>query len=198
MGQRLKLESFEPKASEAGEIALDPAELEETKLAAFETGYQAGWDDAVAAQNVETARLHGDLGRNLQALGFTYNEARQHMLGALEPLLLEICGKLLPELARASLSAVVAEQLMPIAGDLCARPITVVGNPTALPQIQEALAPRADLPLAFVAEPSLGEGQVYLRFADTETRVDLDAVIAAISRAVTTYFTATAKDKPDE
>ncbi|OOY09168.1 hypothetical protein BMI89_09480 [Thioclava sp. F36-7] len=198
MGQRLKLESFEPNSAEAGEIALPPAELEEAKLAAFETGYQAGWDDAVAAQNAETARLHADLGRNLKALGFTYHEARQHMLDALQPLLVEICGKLLPELSRASLGPVVAEQLMPIAEDLCATPITVVGNPIALPQVQEALAPRADLPLVFAAEPSLGEGQVYLRFADTETRVDLDAVTAAISRAVTTYFTATAKEKPDE
>lgn len=197
MTSRLRLESFEPRAPEDAELALDPAEFEEAKLAAFEKGYQAGWDDAVAAQNSETARLHADLGQNLQALGFTYHEARQHMLDALRPLLIDICAKVLPELARDSLAPVVAEQLLPVADNLISAPIAVVCNPVALPQIEEILATRSDLPLIFEPEPTLGEGQAYLRFSETETRIDLDAVVGAISQAVTTYFNADLKDETD-
>lgn len=197
MTSRLRLESFEPRAPEDAELALDPAEFEEAKLAAFEKGYQAGWDDAVAAQNSETARLHADLGQNLQALGFTYHEARQHMLDALRPLLIDICAKVLPELARDSLAPVVAEQLLPAADNLISAPIAVVCSPVALPQIEEILATRSDLPLIFEPEPTLGEGQAYLRFSETETRIDLDAVVGAISQAVTTYFNADLKDETD-
>lgn len=197
MTSRLRLESFEPRAPEDAELALDPAEFEEAKLAAFEKGYQAGWDDAVAAQNAETARLHADLGQNLQALGFTYHEARQHMLDALRPLLIDICAKVLPELARDSLGPVVAEQLLPVADTLVSAPVAVVCNPVALPQIEETLSSHSDLPLVFEPEPTLGEGQAYLRFSETETRIDLDAVVGAISRAVTTYFNADLKDETD-
>ncbi|KFE34761.1 hypothetical protein [Thioclava atlantica] len=188
MSGRVKLESFEPREAEPAELALDPAAFEEAKLAAFETGYQAGWDDAVAAQNAETARLHADLGQNLQALSFTHHEARQHMLDALRPLLIEICEKLLPQVARDTLAPLVAEQLMPLAEERLSAPITISASPVALAQVEELLTRQCDLPLAFVSEPTLGEGQVYLRFAEAETRVDLDAVVAAISQAVRTHF----------
>ncbi|KEO54561.1 hypothetical protein [Thioclava pacifica] len=197
MSGRLTLESFEAGPPEEQGLALDPAVFEEAKLAAFETGYQAGWDDAVAAQNAETARLHSDLGQNLQALSFTYQEARAQMLQALRPLLVEICEKLLPQMARDSLAGVVVEQLIPEAEALASVPIVISANPVALPQIEELLAHKTDLPLRFVAEQMLGEGQVYLRFSESETRIDLDAVTAAISNAVTTYFNADLKDETD-
>ena len=189
MAQRLKLESFEPRLAEDAAIEIEPVAFEEAKLAAFETGYQAGWDDAIAAQNTETARLHADLGRNLQALSFTFHEARHHMLASLHPLLVEMTAKVLPEIARASLPEMVAEQVMPLAEDLVSTPITVLANPASLPQVEEILTRKDSLPLAFVAEDSLSEGQVYLRFSETETRIDLDSVISAISQAVASYFT---------
>jgi hypothetical protein len=197
MSGRVTLESFEAEETEEQELALDAAAFEEAKLSAFETGYQAGWDDAVAAQNAETARLHSDLGQNLQALSFTYHEARAEMLDALRPLLFEICEKLLPQLAHDSLAGVVVEQLMPVAEGLTSVPIVVTANPVALSQIEGIVAHKTDLPLSFVAEQTLGEGQVYLRFSESETRIDLDAVVAAISHAVTTYFNADLKDETD-
>jgi len=198
MAQRLKLESFEPRQADDAAIEIEPVAFEEAKLAAFEKGYQAGWDDAVAAQNSETTRLHGDLGRNLQALSFTFHEARRHMLDALRPLLIDMTAKVLPEVARLSLPALVADQLMPLAEDLASAPVTVIANPAALPQIEEILTRDDTLPLAFASENSLSEGQVYLRFSETETRIDLDAVIATISQAVATYFNSSAEEPSDD
>jgi len=37
-------------------------------------------------------------------------------------------------------------------------------------------------------EPTLGEGQVYLRLGDTETRIDLDRATAEIAAAVRSFF----------
>jgi len=185
------LETFEhDEAPPSQQVEMGHGEFEEARLAAFEKGYTAGWDDAIAAQEAEGAKLRSDVAQNLQDLSFTYHEAREHVLGALQPLLFDIAAKFLPALARETLAQMVAEQLSPVAESLTSTPISVVANPSSLPQIEALLAQQSSLPLVFVAEPTLGEGQVYLRFAETETRVDLDGVIALITEAIHTYFSA--------
>lgn len=188
---RIHLESFEAEPEPpAPQIEIDTGAFEEERLAAFEKGYTAGWDDAVAAQEAEGGRLRSDLAQNLQELSFTYHEARQQMLVALRPLLIDIAAKLLPAMARQTLAQMVADQLQPLAESLTSVPIAIVANPGSLPHIEELLAGRASLPLVFLPEPSLGEGQVYLKFAETETRIDLDRVIGLIGEAIQTYFSA--------
>ena len=184
---RLKLEAFEEVIEQPEHIALQPVEFEEVKLAAFEKGYSAGWEDAVAAQEAEVARLRADLGRNLQDLTLTYQDARAHVLQALDPLLRDMVGKVLPMVARASLAHVVLEHLRPEAEAIAAAPVQVIANPATLPQIREMLS-SADMPLRYVEEPSLGECQVYLRTGAQETRVDLDGVIEAIAQAIDAYY----------
>lgn len=190
MKKSVQLESFEQTERSENAFEIDHAAFEEARLVAFEKGYTAGWDDAIAAQDAETTRLRSDLGQNLQSLSFTYHEARQNVLEALRPLLLEMTAKVLPAMARDTLGHVVVEQLMPLADKLTVRPVTVVASPISLPQIRDLLSQERSIPLAFRAEPSLGECQVYLRFSETETRIDLDRVIAAIHDAITTYFSA--------
>lgn len=194
MKHRIKLESFEATAPESDAFEIDQAAFEEARLAAFEKGYTAGWDDAIAAQDAEMTRLRSDLGQNLQSLSFSYHEARQSVLEALRPLLHDMAAKVLPAIARDTLGQLVAEQLMPIAEGLTERPVTVVASPVSLPQIRDLLSGERALPLAFQAEPSLGECQVYLQFAETETQIDLDRVIVAIREAIETYFTMETED----
>lgn len=192
---RIQLESFESDVlAQSQHLEIDRGDFEEARLAAFETGYTAGWDDAVAAQEAEGAKLRSDIEQNLQELSFSYHEARQHLLTALKPLLVDIAAKLLPAMARSTLAHMVAEQLNPLAESLTSAPISVVANPVSLPHIEEVLADRSSLPLVFVGEPSLGDGQVYLKFAETETRVDLDGVIGLITDAIHTYFSATQQE----
>ena len=136
----LKLEVFAPdQPSAAGNtVVLDTMLLEETKLSAYDSGYAAGWEDATAAQSEDQNRVRADLARNLQSLGFSYHEARAHVLKALEPLLRQITGQLLPELARDSLAPMVLEILMPLAEKLADTPITLVLNPAARPAVEAA------------------------------------------------------------
>lgn len=187
MKGRLRLETFELSDAEPDQVALDRGEFEDAKLTSFEQGYAAGWDDAITAQDSETARLRADLGRNLLDLSFTYHEARSHVLHALEPLLRDMVGKVLPVIARQSLGQIVADHIAPLAEAMGSAPITVVAHPDSLAQIRQLLS-QDGLPLDFRQEPSLGEGQVYLRLGDTETRIDLDSVIAAIGAAVAAFF----------
>jgi hypothetical protein len=54
--------------------------FEEAKLAAYEQGYQAGWDDAAAAQVRGPDGDRGRSGAKPATLSFTYQEARSHIL----------------------------------------------------------------------------------------------------------------------
>lgn len=188
MAFRIRLESFENGEKTDERLELDQAEFEEIKLAAFEKGYSAGWEDAVSAQNAETKRLHADLGKNLQELGFTYNEARAHLLNALKPLLLDMTAKVLPRIAQTSLPQIVIEELMEIADEMAQAPITIIANPAAAAQVQEILERDTPIPVGFKVDPTLGDGQVDLRFDQMERRIDLGSVVARIDNAVKAYF----------
>jgi flagellar assembly protein FliH len=139
--------------------------------------------------------MRTELGRNLQALSFTFHEARTHVLRALAPLLEEMTGRLMPELARASLAPLVLETLMPLAETLAETPVTIVLNPAARPAVEALLQDATGLPFALRDEPTLGEGQVYLRLGDSETRIDLDRATAEITAAVRGFYELTHQER---
>lgn len=188
----LRLEVFESEApANAGQsetVVLDTVALEDAKLASFESGYSAGWEDAAAAQADDQTRVSADLARSLQSLSFTYHEARSHVLKSVEPLLRQVVGQLLPAIAREALGAKVIEVLVPLAEELAGAPITLVLNPAARGAIEDQLARTSGLPLILQDEPTLGEGQVYLKLGDVEREVNLDRAVTEISAAVRGFF----------
>jgi flagellar biosynthesis/type III secretory pathway protein FliH len=187
----IRLEVFEVAASQRDTSADSPEQnaVEEAKLASFEQGYSAGWEDAAATQADDQSRLKGDIARNLQALGFTFQEARVHVLRAVEPLVAAIVGQLLPRLAREALAPVVLETLLPLVEALGETPVSVMVAPSSRAAVEPFLTLNSGLPLTIVEEPSLGEGQVFLRMGDAEARVDLDSAVAAITEAVRGFYT---------
>ncbi len=189
---RLRLEEFDPGSEE--DSPPDPSAqaltaAEEAKLAGYEQGYQAGWDDAVAAQGENQSVLKTDLARNLQALSFTWQEVRAHMLTALEPLLTGMVDRLLPETARETLAPVVLQQLMPLAEQALDEPAVLVLNPVVRAPVEALVREATGLPLRIEEEPTLAEGQVYLRLGPAEAKVDLTRAIAEITAAVRGFFT---------
>ena len=54
--------------------------------------------------------------------------------------------------------------------------------------IKDLLAQATGLPMVIEEEPSLPEGQVYIRFGSIETKVDLSQVTADIAIAVRAFF----------
>lgn len=192
----LRLEVFETEQSSGGRtVVLDTMHLEETKLASYDSGYAAGWEDAAAAQSGDRTHIQAELARNLQALSFNFHEARSHVLQSLRPLLSEIVAKLLPTLARETLAPVVLEALMPMAEKLADAPVSIVLNPASRPAVEALLETNTSLPLHITEEPSLSEGQVYLKLGDSETQVNLDRAIAEISVAVRGFFEISEKEK---
>jgi len=186
----LRLEIFESEdgAATSDTVVLDTSVLEEAKLASYDSGYAAGWEDATAAQNGDQSRIRADLARNLQALSFTYQEARSHILRAIEPLIAQMTDKVLPLIAKETLGAVVLDTLLPLADNMADAPVTLVLNPVVRAAIEPLVTEVTGLPLTIEEEPSLSEGQVYLRLGPSETVVDLDRATQEIAATVRSFF----------
>ena len=195
----LKLEVFDidAKPTKVETVILDRVALEDEKLASYDTGYRAGWEDSNAAQSDDQTRMRADLARNLQTLGFTYHEARSHILKAIEPLMLQIVGRLLPEIARETLAPFVLETLMPLAETLGDAPVKLVLNPSSRAPVEALLEQATGLPVVIEEEPTLGEGQVYIKLGSVEAEVDLDQATADIAAAVRGFFDLPGKDRPN-
>jgi flagellar biosynthesis/type III secretory pathway protein FliH len=192
----LKLEVFEAP-SQPGKtqtVVLDSSAIEDARLQSYEAGYSAGWEDATAATRDDQSRIGSELANNLQQLAFTFQEARSHILKSVQPVLTQLCTHLLPPLAQGVLAPVVLETVMPLIDELAESPIHVVLNPTARPAVERLLSRAAGLPLVIVEEPTLGEGQVYLRLGEVEHRIDLDLAVAQITRKVQDFFEYSEKD----
>lgn len=194
----LRLEIFDSSVAADGtpQPLVEASALEDAKIASFEQGYSAGWEDAAAAQQGDQSRIRADLARNLQSLAFTFQDARAHVLQAIRPLILEMASRLLPEVAREALAPTVLEALMPMADTLADAPLVLVLNPTVRDSVEGLVAQATGLPMVIEEEPSLGEGQVYIRFGTSETKVDLTQVTADITAAVRAYFNVTNKETP--
>ena len=186
---RLEIFDSDPQPRQpAGTVVTQVGAIEEAKLAAYEQGYKAGWDDAAAAQSEDQTRIRADLARNLQQLSFTYQEARSHILKSIEPLLEEMVNRLLPETARETLAPLVLEQVMPMAEETTDQPVTLVLNPAVRAAVEALIEQATGLPMTIEEEPTLPEGQVYIRLGGTEAQVDLSRVTADIAAAVRGFF----------
>ena len=184
----LKLETFTPADPGLTRDNVTDTVAEEVRLAAYEQGYSAGWDDAVAAQDADLTRLRNELGQNLQDLAFTYHEAHSHVLRTLEPLLRDMVAKVLPAVAREALGQMVVEELRPLVADLTDAPLSIVTHPENVSMIEDLVIAHARFPAEVRADPTLGPGQAQFRIGPTERVIDLDGVIAAIAAAVSGFF----------
>jgi flagellar assembly protein FliH len=186
----LKLEVFHVEAA-AGETEAEgtgPDLDEEARLAAYEKGYAAGWDDALASQAEDQQRIRTELARHLQAISFTFHEARSHMLRSVGPVLVEMAARILPRMARQTIGATVLETLMPELEQASKTPITILVNPAERATVEAVFTSVAGLPVELRDEPSLGESQVFILRGETETRIDLDRAIAEIEAALRAYL----------
>lgn len=171
-------------------VSMSDVTLEEERLDSYETGYKAGWDDAVKAQEGDSRRISGDFAQNLEDLEFTVTEATQGILRDLRPLLEEMVHKVLPKLARDSLGMRVTELLATAAADGMEPTIEITTSPANLASL-EALVDAAGNPrVTLRSEDTLGEGQVQLRLGEEEREIDLDALLGELQREVSEFFDA--------
>jgi flagellar assembly protein FliH len=169
-------------------VTLTDAALAEERLAAFESGYRAGWDDAVKAQTGDARRITADLAQNLQDLSLTYEEAHAAVMQALRPLLLQMTTAVLPRLAHESLGPRLADMLQEVARDQGRRDIAIAAAPADAPRLAHLLETEPGIGATLTEDDTLGPGQVSLRFGEAEHEIDLAEVLAGIDAAIRGFF----------
>lgn len=165
-----------------------PEAVESARLSGYEAGYQAGWDDASKALAEDQGRIGVEFARNLQDLGFTFQEARAHVMHALEPLLSGMVERVLPRLVSQTIGQTVLEELMPLAADAADAPIEVVVSPASRPAIEGFLSESASVPFSLIEEPTLAEGQVFLRSGTLERHIDFSSAVDRIGTAISGLY----------
>jgi len=179
--EQVVMESVVPKGP-------DPAEIEANRMAAYEQGYKAGWDDAVQSDVDEQNRIGVDFARNLQDLGFTFHEAKSHVMKSLEPLLIEVVSKVLPQLVSETLSQTILEELLPFAEEASDVSVQIVVASSGRAAIEALIDTSLTIPLEIIEEPSLADGQVYLRMGELEKKIDMNGAIERIGTAIKSVY----------
>lgn len=179
----LRLESFATaNAVIASEDILAPDT--EARLATYEEGYAAGWEDAAAARREEDALTEQEIARTLATMGFTLQEARQQVILSLRPLIEAVVTQILPVAARESLPHLVLDALIPLAEERASIPLQLRLNPASRGAIEKHLLRAAAPDFTIAEDASLSPGQVVVTAGDAGARIDLDAVAGDIETAL--------------
>ncbi|WP_052026174.1 hypothetical protein [Oceaniovalibus guishaninsula] len=184
MAHTLTLEDFGSEADGFNPELVSGQKLEAERLQAFDTGYAAGWDDATKAAEQE-ARSAEDVARaRLQDLGFTYHEARAHVMLAMTPLLEAIVAQVLPALIRDTIGARILEEFGKLAEHAGDTPVDLLVPEGEVEAMRAAVEGLTALPLNVRAEDSLPGGHIYLRLGETERQIDLSGVAERLTTAI--------------
>ena len=173
--------------NEATRIATADAS-EESRLAEFENGYQAGWDDASAAHAAEQAHISSDFSQNLQALSFTYHEAHSHILSMLKPLLTQMVETILPNIAHKTLGTRVVMEVMEIAKLDSNQRIDLIMSSDSRQKLENLHIKEPTKLFQLVGDDSLSDGQVFIRFGKNELRIDLDSLLIKVNSTINEFL----------
>lgn len=165
-----------------------PEAAEDAKLESFEKGYQAGWDDAVAAHTTEQARAAAEVSQTLQELSFTYQEAYSKLALSIKPLMTSLVTTLLPKIAHEAVGLQIMAELETLLDSQRDGAIEITVSPENAAQVEELLADKPAIPFKIATDPTLSAGQIYLRADHDERHIDLDGVLSTITDAVEAFF----------
>jgi flagellar assembly protein FliH len=192
MTRRFVPDQFDLPAGSAGAsnapVDMPEEALEEARLAAFDQGFKAGWEDCEEAAKEAAQAARGALLRHLQEMSFGYHEAHGHLLAALRPVFTAMVDRILPAAARQTLGPQVVEALMPLAQARLESPVRLYVHPESRLALEEFLSSAVCPPFETVEDAALPPGAVRLAAGETETLVDPDSVTEAIREIVARHL----------
>ena len=163
----------------------DPEEA--ARLAIFDEGFQAGWDDATRALRDDAQDAMSEISQRLQDMSFTLEEARVSLLQTQVPVLTQIFGKLLPAAADAALAVHLQEQIDNLLTGELDQSITISVAPQSLETMESCLRSVIARPFRLVSDPLLEPGQVTLGAGGREREINLDHMVEEILAAIKAY-----------
>jgi flagellar assembly protein FliH len=175
-------------------ISSDLEKLEDEKLQSFETGYQSGWDDAVAAQKSLRDNVTAEFARNLQSISFSYHEARSALTSelrrAVEPLLLE----LLPTIAHETLFLHLMEKIGEFSEDTLRKSLVISVPENRFETMKSLFEENLEAPFELVVDDSFADDQVFVKLGAEEHEINFDPWLEDMKSAIGSLFDAIAKE----
>lgn len=182
------LEDFSAATASQGSVKLmSDVAIEDQRLASFEQGYTAGWDDAIDAQASDQTRMTGKLVQNLQDVSFTYHEALSQMLRSVEPVFRTMTESILPEVLQETLVPMIVGKLSDMARAQAEQPVELVVPTGVAASLRPILAQEFSVPVLLREDPKLGEGQARLRVGVAEQEVDSMELLKNIRSAIEAF-----------
>lgn len=144
----------------------------------YETGYQAGWDDAVNAHKDAQTHLSSTLSQNLEQIEFTLIEAQTQLLKTMKPVLEEIMKTLLPGLQSEGLRALVVDEIETLLKTNASKDISLVVSEQDEMTVAAFLnSSRALSDIGLITKDTLAEGQAYVSCATLQRKIDVTQAI---------------------
>jgi hypothetical protein len=173
----LKLEVFDLGHLDAQSPLLDRFQAEKLRENAYEQGYAAGWQDALEHMRNEDELRNIAAQEALQAIGFSYNEAHQALVGSFLALIQAMLEKLLPEAAHLALPVFLSAELEALVAQNTRAEVQLICAPGARDRLAELVASCAQIKIELVEEPSFSESQLLLRLDSQEREIDLSGLL---------------------
>lgn len=180
------LEDFTPLSS-ADNQAFDAA-LEDTHLAAFEKGYQAGWEDSTHAHTSEAGKISAELVQKIHDIDFTYQEAFTHISTSLQSVIETLLRVTLPSLADQSLNANILAEISNVIATYEQPEIVLAVAPHDRAALGALLEGRVTNLKNITEDRSLDPGMIVLRVAHDEHLIDIRASTEKIANLMADFF----------
>jgi flagellar biosynthesis/type III secretory pathway protein FliH len=163
-------------------------EIEDLKLQAFDSGFQAGWDDAVKAQAEMRTHISAELATSLQTASFEYHEVHATLNASAQRIIQTIIDTILPVVAQASLGAQIRDAVVSALHTITDCQIEIVLSPMNEVAVRQILSAELQDPFKLVSDPKMPLNQATLRLGAQEAEINLDKMVADIASAVNTFF----------
>ncbi|WP_424974924.1 hypothetical protein [Dinoroseobacter sp. S124A] len=172
----------------AASQAAQNGDLESSRLAGYESGYQAGWDDALKSSEMEHTHISAEFARNLEELSFTFLEARRQVCLSLKPLVETLVRQVVPELMQSNYKELLEELLLPIVEAQSQATVDLICAPEDEDMMKRLLAGQDRLPVVLRTESSFSQGQVRFCLGHEIHDVDASGLLTQIKDAASAFY----------
>lgn len=173
--------------AETTAVAVSEEVLDETRAESFETGYSAGWDDAVTAKDQEVTNISATLATSLQDLNFTYTEAQSQLIESLDPMFKVLTSAVLPDAMAASFGHHMVEQLTEMAKDQSDQGMAIVVAAGEGASVRALLGESFSVPVTVKEDEILEHGQAYLRVGSAERELNSAALLDSVRDSIDAF-----------
>ncbi len=142
----------------------------------YESGFQAGWDDAMASVSENRDHISAEFARNLQELSFSFHEARQQVTSTLRPFIAALIDNLLPLTADQALIENIWAKLEPLLNEHNTPSVHLFCAASDVETIEQLTSASTIMAINIVAEPSLMAGQVKFSVEAEQHEIDMSHI----------------------